>query len=205
MTSRLAKGRQSDATLLSSGMHKTLPGRNCLLESLLEANFTSVVAVTPSKAIVASDKGDICVIDDSEGTQRFSKLTDAGIAVTSMAIDAKGRLHLASSQGGLRTLNIKETIMALTPSPSPSPSPRVEYPPVILSSQSLKVEAVASLANYVVTIDSQHSIRLSLLCDPDDESLIGNVVQRLPAHGAPVYVAPGYALYQDIANLCLVL
>jgi hypothetical protein len=150
----------------------------------LEANFTSVVAVAPSKAIVASDKGDICLIDDSDGTQRFSKVAEAGVAVTAMAVDAKGRLHLASSQGGLRTLNIRETVTVMTP--PPSPPPRVESPTVILTSTSYKIEAVASLVDYIVTIDSQHSIRLSHLCASDDESLIGEVVQRLPAHGAPV-------------------
>jgi hypothetical protein len=183
-TPRQSKVRQSDATSLTGGMHKTLPGRNCLLESLLEANFTCVVAVAPSKAIVASDKGDICLIDDSDGTQRFSKVAEAGVAVTSMTVDGKGRLHLASNQGGLRTLNIKDNITAMTP--PPSPPPRVESPTVNLTSITDKIEAVASLLDYIVTIDSQHSIRLSHLCSPDDESLIGEVVQKLPAHGAPV-------------------
>lgn len=183
-TPRQSKVRQSDVTSLFGGMHKTLHGRNCLLESLLEANFTSVVTVAPSKAIVASDKGDICLIDDSDSTQRFSKVAEAGVAVTSMTIDGRGRLHLASSQGGLRTLNIGETITAVTP--PPSPPPRVESPTVVLTSTADKIEAVASLVDYIVTIDSQHSIRLSRLCASDDESLIGEVVQKLPAHGAPV-------------------
>lgn len=183
-TSRLSKTRQSDVSFLSSSSHKTLPGRNCLLESLLEANFTSVVAVAPSKAIVTSDKGDICLIDDSDGTQRFSKVAEAGVAVTSMAVDSKGRLHLASSQGGLKTLNIRETIGALTP--PPSPPPRVESPTVTLTTDASKIEAVASLVDYIVTVDSQHSIRLSHLCPPDDETLVGDVAQTLPAHGDSV-------------------
>jgi hypothetical protein len=188
-SSRQSKVRQSDATSLLGAMHKTLHGRNCLLESLLEANFTSVVAVAPSKAIVVSDKGDICLIDDGDGTQRFFKVAEAGVAVTSMTVDRKGRLHMASNQGGLRTLNIGETITAMTP--PPSPPPRVESPTVMLTSITDKIEAVASLVDYIVTIDSQHSIRLSHLCAPEDESVIGEVVQKLPAHGAPVLgVAP---------------
>ena len=183
-TPRQSKVRQSDAASLIGSMHKTLPGRNCLLESLLEANFTSVVAVAPSKAIVASDKGDICLIDDSDGTQRFSKVAEAGVVVTSMAVDGKGRLHLASNHGGLRTLNIRDTITAMAP--PPSPPPRVESPTVTLTSTADKIEAVASLVDYIVTIDSNHSIRLSHLCAPEDDALLGEVVQKLPAHGAPV-------------------
>lgn len=187
--SRLSKMRQSDVSFLSSSIHKTLPGRNCILESLLDANFTSVVAVAPSKAVVATDKGQVCLIDDSDGTQRFFKVVEAGIAVTSMTADSQGRLHLASSQGGLKTLNISDTIDILTP--PPSPPPRVESPTVTLSTDSNKIEAVGSLLDYLVTVDSQNSIRLSNLCAPDDDAIVGDVLQKLPAHGDPVLgVAP---------------
>jgi hypothetical protein len=187
--SRLSKTRQSDVSFLSSSIHKTLPGRNCILESLLEANFTSVVAVAPSKAVVATDKGQLCLIDDGDGTQRFFKVAEAGIAVTSMAVDSRGRLHLASSQGGLKTLNISDTIGILTP--PPSPPPRVDSPTVTLSRDSNTIEAVGSLLDYLVTIDSQNSIRLSHLSAPDDDTIVGDVLQKLPAHGDPVLgVAP---------------
>ncbi|KAF2017418.1 WD repeat protein-like protein [Aaosphaeria arxii CBS 175.79] len=176
--------RQSDFSFLSPSLHRTLPGRNCILESLLEANFTSVVAVAPGKAIVASEKGDICLIDDSDRTQRFSKVADAGFAVTSMTVDLKGRLHLASSQGGLKTINIKDTIGASTP--PPSPPPRVESPTVNLTSGVIQIEAIAASYDYLITVDSQRSILVSHLCATDDETIVGDVVQKLPAHGDPV-------------------
>lgn len=179
------KSRQSDMTfILTSATHKTLPGRNCLLGSLLEATFTSVVAVAPSKAIACSDKGDICLIDDTDGTQRFSKIADAGFGVTALAVDSKGRLHLAGNQGGLKTLNINDILAVHTP--PPSPPPRVESPPVALTADWAQVEAVVPLIDYLVTVDSRHSIRLSSLTLQDDESSLGSVVQKLPAHGEPV-------------------
>lgn len=186
-TPRGPKSRQSDTSFLSNALHKTLPGRNCLLETLLEANFTSVVAVAPCKAIVASDKGDICLIDDTDGGQRFSKVAQAGFAVTSMAVDLKGRLHLASSQGGLKTLNIMDTIGIFTP--PPSPPPRVESPTVNLTTDSNQIEAIGALVDYLVTVDSQHSIRLCHLSAGEDESLVGDIVQQLPAHDSVMGVA----------------
>lgn len=179
------KSRQSDAIfILTSATHRTLPGRNCVLGSLLEATFTSVVAVAPNKAIVCSDKGDICLIDDSDGTQRFSKIADAGFGVTAMAVDSKGRIHLAGSRGGLKTLNINDILAVHTP--PPSPPPRVQSPVVTLMNDSAQVEAVAPLIDYLVTVDSRHSIRLSTLSSPDDGTSLGSVVQKLPAHGEPV-------------------
>lgn len=168
-------------------MHKTLHGRNCLLENLLEANFTSVVSVNSSTAIVASDKGDVCLIDDSNGAQRFSKVAQAGFAITSMAIDTKGRLHLASSQGGLKTLNVPDTIGMLTP--PPSPPPRVESPTINLTDDLNQIEAIGALGDYLVTVDSQHSIRLCHLSSDENESLVGDIVQQLPAHDSVLGVA----------------
>jgi hypothetical protein len=153
------------------------------LEALLEATFTSVVTVAPSKAIVSSDRGDICLIDDTDGTQRFSKVADAGFSVTSMAVDSKGRLHLASNLGALKTLVIQETLGVLTPPPSP---PRVDSPTITLTTGSNQIQAIGALTNYLVTVDSQHSIRLSDLCASDDKSLVGDIIQKLPAHGESV-------------------
>ncbi|KAF2200501.1 WD domain-containing protein [Delitschia confertaspora ATCC 74209] len=175
-----SKARQSDVSFALSSTHKTLHGRNCLLGSLLEANFTSVVAVAPGKAIVSSDRGDICLIDDTDGTQRFSKVADAGFGVTSMAVDTKGRLHLASSQGGLKSLNIHHILCTTTPPPSPPPP--IQSPMVDLATNITHVEAIGPLLDMLVTVDSHRSIHLSRINAADDESLVGDVVQRLPAH-----------------------
>ncbi|EDU48249.1 WD40 repeat protein [Pyrenophora tritici-repentis] len=180
---RFAKARQSDTSFISGSTHKTLPGRNCILEGLKESTFTSVVAIARDKAIVASDKGDICLIDNSDSDHRFFKLVDAGFSVSSLAVDVKGRLHIAGSQGALKTLIIKDIIGRLTP--PPSPPPRVESPTVSVTDCN-QIGVIACLKDYVVTVDSQRAIRLSQLCSDDDESVVGNVVHTLPAHGNAV-------------------
>ncbi|KAF1943082.1 WD40 repeat-like protein [Clathrospora elynae] len=183
VTLRISKARQSELSSLSSSMHKTLPGRNCILDGLKDATFTSVVAIAPNKAIVASDKGDICLIDDSESEQRFLKLVQAGFAVSSLAVDVKGRLHIAGSQGGLKTLNIPDITGILTP--PPSPPPRVESPTISVT-ECDQIGVIACLKDYVITVDSQRAIRLSELCPVDDDAVVGDVVHTLPAHGNAV-------------------
>jgi WD40 repeat protein len=180
---RISKARQSDFSFLTGSMSKTLPGRNCVLENLREATFTSVVAVSPNKAIVASDKGDICLVDDTGSDQRFTKLFDAGFAVSSMAVDAKRRLHMASHQGGLKTVSVREIIGNMTP--PPSPPARVESPTTSVT-DSNQIGAIACLADYIVTVDSQRAIRVSHLCAVDDETIVGDVAHTLPAHGDSV-------------------
>ncbi|KAH8730580.1 WD domain-containing protein [Phaeosphaeriaceae sp. PMI808] len=180
---RISKARQSDLSFLTGSAYKTLPGRNCILDSLREATFTSVVAVSSTKAIVSSDKGDICLINDSNSDQRLIKLFEAGFVVTSMAIDSKGRLHVASDQGGLKTVKIRDMIGNQTP--PPSPPPRVESPTISVTASN-QIGAIACLADYIVTIDSQRAIRLSYLCAADDEAVVGDIAHTLPAHGDSV-------------------
>jgi WD40 repeat protein len=180
---RISKARQSDLSFLTGSAYKTLPGRNCILDSLKEANFTSVVTVAPNKAIVATDKGDICLIDDTGSDQRFVKLFETGFAVSSIAVDAKGRLHLASSNGGLKTVYVRDIISG----PAPQTSlPRVESPTINVTDQR-QIGAIACLPDYIVTVDSQHAIRLSHLCATDDEAIVGDVAHTLPAHGHSVH------------------
>lgn len=182
-TVRITKSRQSDLAFLSSSMHKTLPGRNCILDAMKDATFTSVVTIALNKAIVATDKGEICLIDDSSSDQRFAKLVNVGFAVSSMAVDIKGRLHIAGSQGGLKTLLVNETIGALTP--PPSPPPRMESPTISITDCN-QIGVIACLDEHIITVDSQRAIRLSHLHPTDDETVIGEVVHTLPAHGDAV-------------------
>jgi WD40 repeat protein len=183
-TIRISKTRPSDLSFLTGPAYKTLPGRNCILDSLKEATFTSVVSVAPDKAIVVSDKGDICLLDDSGSDQRFLKLFEAGFSVSSVAVDAKQRLHLASSHGGLKTFYIRDIIRNLDP--PPSPPLRIESPTISVTDRN-QIGAIACLPDYIVTVDSQRAIRLSHLCAADDETIIGDVAHTLPAHGHSVH------------------
>ncbi|KAL6710733.1 hypothetical protein ACN47E_007790 [Coniothyrium glycines] len=196
---RLGKTRQSDLSFLTSSIHKTLPGRNCVLDGMKDATFTSVVTVAAGKAIVASDKGEICLLDDSRVDQRFSKLTDAGFPISSMALDISGRLHIASSQSGLKTLDIRDIIGVLTP--PPSPPPRVETPTVNITGCD-QIGAICCLNEYVITVDSKRAICLSHLNPSEDEVAVGKVLQLLPAHGDAVLGVNAGVIQTDHLDAC---
>ena len=193
---RVSKPRQSD--LFSGSTNKPLSGRNCLLGDLQDATFTGICQVAPNKAIVASERGDLCLIDETDREQNFSRVAHAGFSVSSMAADGEGRLHLAGSHGGLKTLTVANLISKLTPPPSPSSQGcRGESPAISITDCSNQISAVACLAEHIATVDSQRAIRLSHLCATPQESeivsspangeaSIGDVVHTLPAHGDSV-------------------
>lgn len=192
---RISKARQSDLSFLTGSTYKTLPGRNCILDGLKEAMFTSVVSISSTRAIVASEKGDICLIDDLSSDQRLIKLFEAGFPVSSMATDSKGRLHLASSQGGLKTVNIREVISNLSLPPSPTPS--VVSSPVPWADCD-QIVAIVCSSDYVITVDTSRALRLSQLCSSTDETVIGDLVHTLPAHGDSVL---GVAAVSNPSNI----
>ncbi|KAF2629520.1 WD repeat protein-like protein [Macroventuria anomochaeta] len=196
---RVSKPRQSD--MFSGSTHKPLSGRNCLLGDLQDATFTSVCQVALSKAIVASERGDLCLIDETERDQNFSRVAHAGFSISSMATDGKGRLHLAGTHGGLKTLTVASLTSKLTPPPSPSSQgSRGGSPTISITDCSNQISAIACLAEHIVTVDSQRAIRLSHLCaasvatedltstshSANDETSIGDVIHTLPAQGDSV-------------------
>ncbi|KZM18909.1 uncharacterized protein EKO05_0006689 [Ascochyta rabiei] len=194
---RVSRPRQSD--MFSGSTHKPLSGRNCLLADLQDATFTSVCQVAPNKAIVASERGDLCLIDETDREQNFARVSHAGFSVSSMAVDDKGRLHLAGSHGGLKTLTVA-SLVSKTPPPSPSSQgSRGDSPTISITDGSNQISAIACLADHIVTVDSQRAIRLSHLCSrgppqdtefsaccSDDDTSIGEVIHTLPAHGDSV-------------------
>jgi hypothetical protein len=85
--------------------HKILSGRNCLLGPLLEGTFTAIVTISSSKAIVCSESGDVCLLDDSEGNQQFTKVLNVGFSITAASLCENDTILLAGKGG--RAMNIK--------------------------------------------------------------------------------------------------
>ncbi|KAI9697220.1 MAG: hypothetical protein M1836_004784 [Candelina mexicana] len=150
---------------------KTLVGRNALLGSLVDAVFTCAAPIADDQAIVCSERGDICLLDDTDGNQRIVKAREEGLAICSVAVNASERtVWVAGKCGQVRPIFLKDLTRPTTPdtpSSSPSPTPcserRTEY-----------ISAMAFLDNQIISIDSGHSIKIF---DP-----FGKVSKDIPAH-----------------------
>lgn len=169
----------------------TLPGRNCILGSLVEQNFTSITIVSDTKAIVSTEKGDICLLDDSDRSQRLFKVASVDFGVSSLAADSNGMLHIAGLNGEMATMEVSKLVDA---PPPPSPTSRDESPPGSppRSPSSPKfhhdtpyVIAMGPIGELLVTVDSRRAIRL-LEVGSDADASTNKVVQQLPAQGEAV-------------------
>ena len=181
---------------------KTLSGRNCLLGSLIEATFTSVTVITDEKAIVCTKGGDLCLLDDSEKSQKFYKISNIGFEITASAFEAeKDLLHIAAGlNGNIQSFTISE-LMTLSEkseqlSSSTSSTFACVFSPTSKSvSETRNVSAsgtggdghyiaLSPLNGSVVAIDNQRSIRLLKISSESSPSVTrtNSVIQKLHAH-----------------------
>lgn len=94
-------------------VQKTLPGRNVLLGSLLEVSFTCGLALDESRALLSSDGGDVCLLDDTIGQMRLVRL--AGLGVPSTCCSRRGQFAtIAGSNGQIATFDIDAFITSDT-------------------------------------------------------------------------------------------
>jgi WD40 repeat protein len=160
--------------------HKILSGRNCLLGPLLEGTFTAVLGVSGSKAIVCSDAGDVCLLDDTDGDQRFSKISEAGFPVTALSLGPNNTILLAGKGGIVKSMDLDSLLKGPameTAETSAWSDPQCLDSPFIV--------AMAPLGNRIVSVDTSRFIRL-IQPPPSNSASVPEVALQLPAHGGSV-------------------
>jgi hypothetical protein len=80
---------------------RVLHGRNAVLGALSDAVMTCVVGISDTRAMVCSEKGDICLLD--EDGQRLTRVADAEFGVSCIAVDPDCQsAWIAGKNGNIR-------------------------------------------------------------------------------------------------------
>ena len=176
---------------------RTLPGRNCLLGVLVEATFTCIARISDDKALVCSEKGDICLLDDSDGAQRLNKVAHAGFGINCVAVDPDGKhAWVGGKNGSIRCAIIRHSELKLklnsssaitlrdivSPKTPPGSPPRSRLPLLPAGFRPVHLVAIAGMAGHLLTVDSSHSIRVLNLDTVDGVATPKSKAQELPAH-----------------------
>ncbi|KAM3075246.1 hypothetical protein ACMFMG_007309 [Clarireedia jacksonii] len=158
---------------------KTLAGRNCLLGPLAEATFTCIAPFSDHRAIVCSEKGDVCLLDSNEG-QKLLKVLGAGFPVTCVAINPETRqVRIGGRCGKIKAISLDSMLTPSTPPPSPLFNEGFTD-----ETDSGHLCAMGYAGSEFITMDSRHFIEFS---GPDTNSAAGDPrTSLLPAHGDAV-------------------
>ncbi|KHJ33894.1 putative mitogen-activated protein kinase-binding protein 1 [Erysiphe necator] len=158
--------RKSDAisiTISSQLSPKTLAGRNVLLGPLVDVTFTALAKISDNRALVSSEKGDLCLIDDTYGPKLLN-LTNTGFSITCIAVDLKTRrVRVGGKNGRKLSIGLDDLLSPNTPPTSPIPMEELS------ASASTNICAMGFCGRRLVTIDTNHLIEISKLdsYDPD--------------------------------------
>lgn len=149
---------------------KALPGRNILLGPLLEATFSCAVAIDDKQAVICSETGDICLLDEQ---MKLTKVYEIGFYVNCVTLRQES-VYVSGKGGQFAVLSLEAILNG------------AEDPVVKLIDESNGILAMGFLADKLVTIDNKHSIDI---WGPDYiPSQSDSEVSRipLPGHGEAI-------------------
>lgn len=173
--------RMSDfGNSILSPKHRALAGKNSLLGDLLEETFTSVIPISNSKAVICTEAGDICLLDDSDRTQQLSLAVNAGIRISAVRIDENSMLHAVGPDGGAASFLIPDLERRAGGSPGKPRQPSTPNSKVA-QAHGTAVVAIGTLGHVVVEIDSDRVIRLYSTQDGASPGVVLSQ-RRLTAH-----------------------
>jgi hypothetical protein len=120
----------------------------------VEATFTAIAPISNHKAIVCAEKGDVCLLDDSEG-QKLIKLASTGFFIMCLAVDVQSRMvRIGGRNGRMKSMTLDEL---LDPSPPESLKAFLES---ASGASGPDLCAMGYAANSLVTVDSKNSIEI---------------------------------------------
>ncbi|KAI1428738.1 WD40-repeat-containing domain protein [Xylaria sp. FL1777] len=126
---------------------KTLPGRNVLLGNMIEATFSCAAAIDDTKAIICSETGEVCLLDDLGKQMKLTHLLESGFVTTCIAIRS-GLVYIGGKSGNLVTLDLESLLKGSATSTQMTTE----------ASNSVGILALGFSADKLVTIDTKRSI-----------------------------------------------
>ncbi|KAI5800021.1 WD40-repeat-containing domain protein [Geopyxis carbonaria] len=158
---------------------KVLHGRNALLGNMSESTMSCVVGISDDKALVCSERGDICLLEETE--MKFSKVADAGFGVSCVAIDPERKFAWVAGKNGSHSALVLKDIAPPTPPSSPSSS-RSSSPVLPFGCRRANVLAMASMLGHLFTLDSNRSLKIINMSTVDGVPVPNSMIKELPAH-----------------------
>lgn len=162
-----------DGSFPSPSAQKTLPGRNILLGSLLEATFTAAVALDRHKALVCSEHGDVCLLDDTNKQMKLIRVRNMGFPIHCASV-RKGLAYVGGTFGNLASLRVDDLLCCKEDCLVDANQPRHG------------LLAMGFLTSHLVTVDANRSIDIW-----DAEHMPGGntshrVHMPIPGHSEPL-------------------
>ncbi|KAJ9141931.1 WD40 repeat-like protein [Pleurostoma richardsiae] len=172
-TSPVKRNFGGESSITVQPVQKTLPGRNILLGSLLDACFSCAAAIDDNRAVICTEAGDVCLLDDTSGQMKLTRMATVETAISCVAL--KGRTAHISGKSGLAATIDVEAILECRSDVVTGTRP-----------VSRGLLAMGYLDNNLVTIDSRRSIDIWKVDYTPGLSSPESTPIQIPGQGDPV-------------------
>ena len=171
----------------SSPAPKAFSGRNCLLGSLIDAVFTSVVAVSQDKAILCTEQGDICVLDDADQEQRLEKVAQVDFSPFCVSVGtSKDSIIVAGAEGRIKVLSIQDLEKSEPDPDMINNSSRTSRTTVDTGGGSPDILAIGTLSmGRFFTVDRNHTMSVKKVENVEEQDP-RTILKQIDAHDTAV-------------------
>ncbi|KAL8874513.1 MAG: hypothetical protein Q9174_000151 [Haloplaca sp. 1 TL-2023] len=171
----------------ASPVPKTFSGRNCLLGSLQDATFTCVVGISDELAVVCTQGGSVCLLDDSTRSQRLNEVRQLACHITCVALDRSSNVvWIGGKNNAPQAISLDVFLAARGSSPAPDDLSKSDASTQVHEEGKIETVAICSTGSKLLVVDKNrgmfvHNVLQNDGCNPETA-----VSQRLPAHNTMV-------------------
>ena len=166
---------------------RAFAGRNCLLGPLIDAVFTCIAALSDVMAILGTEAGLLCLLDDSSQKQQVLKAANVGFSIKCMSIDQRnGCLWVGGNHGQIEALPLQSLINRDFPSCASRQANYAAADSTLDQRRGSDVLALAIIRGRVVKIDSDHIAHFMEIQGSGTTLEVGAPSKSLMAHRSAV-------------------
>ncbi|KAL8702020.1 MAG: hypothetical protein Q9224_000220 [Gallowayella concinna] len=166
---------------------RTFAGRNVLLGSLKDAVFTCAVGISEDKAILCTQDGVICLLDDADRSQRLLPLSKKDYSITCVTLDRTSGVIWIGGKGE-QPESLPLDFFFATRDP-PAALDQTDGPHVQderNGKETPGVSAICCVDDHLITIDSRRSMSIFGLTSITNRAQEISAFQQLPAHDSAI-------------------
>lgn len=164
---------------------KALSGRNCLLGALGDNTFTCVNSISYNEAVIGTDSGAVCFLDDREGSQKMITVKQVGFSITSLAVDFDQESIWLGGRGR-QMQRVPFEVLRSSGSSRPMSPVRLDKSALDRKSKTPAITCMGSLNSHLVTVESTRAIHVYPIDTLGEDGEQEEGEASMPAHRDPI-------------------
>ncbi|KAF7714051.1 Uncharacterized protein PECH_004982 [Penicillium ucsense] len=169
----------------SNPVPKALSGRNCILGQMNDHTFACISSISEREAVLGTESGAVCLLDDREGCQRLTVAKQVEFAITSVAVDIdRESIWLGGREKRVQRLTFEEIRSSALN--SSSLTFRTERSAMIKNMKPPALVCMGLISSYLVTVEATREIQVYPIGSIPENGELDRGTTRVSAHQDPV-------------------